>query len=314
MNKTAINKADAKNSKNGSGDPKVLIEKIAAELPESKNKFAQAIVQQDLAKLCGLFPSRVKFRQFVSALVIELNLIAPDVLAGLDARGDAGVGAVRIAAANCALLGMVPGRRFGYVHLIPRKSTVGKGRDKRTVQSVNVEVGFRGWLQMAYESKFLASIYTDVVCKGEKFRYGANERGLRLTHLPELDRDVGSTALRGTLTHAYCQYQTRYGGFSGRVVTRKEIDRVDTADYVWASDYYPMAMKTAIIRASKQWQLTSRMELALSLEDATESGYSQGAPIPAISGVEASGHKFSFDDFGADEEDSEEVPDDRKRE
>lgn len=196
----------------------------------------------------------------MAALLIAVNKLPTDVDSG----------SVMIAAANAASMGLMLGGRYMQAFLIPRKL---KGK-----RVCNLEIGYKGWLELAYQANFLDNIYCDVVLEGEKFSYGANENGFVLRHVPSLERDWSSASLRKSVTHAYCVFKTRTGGRSGFVVSRKQINQIDSGENVWASHFGDMCLKTPVIRAARFWKITRPIGMALELEACAETGREQTAP------------------------------------
>ena len=178
---------------------------------------------------------------------------------------------ILIAVRNAARMGLIPGAIAGECFFIPRSPKA--GQQKR----INCEVGYKGWLQLAYRSEWLENVHREVWLDGEDFDYWVDEKGPHLMHRPELSRDTtNNNEMRRRVLGAYCLYSIRGTDKPGiKFVTRKELDRVDSKANVWASNYVQMVLKTSIIRAAKLWPKTPAISAALHLEDMSEAGVAQ---------------------------------------
>lgn len=172
---------------------------------------------------------------------------------------------------NAAMLGFIPGAAYGHCYFIPHKQ-----RDRQAAPLVQLIIGYRGFLELAYDSGFLLDIHADVVLQGEEFKFWKSAAGPQIEHIVPLERSL----LYDNVVGAYCIYHSKSGGAGIVVVSRSELNKVNTKRNVWASEPIAMCRKTPIRRAAKEWRQTRRLALASELEDAIESESPQRNPIP----------------------------------
>jgi recombination protein RecT len=105
------------------------------------------------------------------------------------------------------------------------------------------------------------------------------------THKPGGETDPAK------LTHAYAVIHTTNGGRLWDVMTRAEVDRIRArsragTDGPWVTDYAEMAKKTVLRRLFKLAPCSAELNLAMTLDDAADSGLPQGIDftIPAEAG------------------------------
>ncbi len=212
----------------------------------------------------GLIPSgSVDPNQWWMAAMIEVNGLPSDV------QPDS----VKVALLNAAYLGLQFGKSLGHAYLVPLRD------GNKTLKRVELWQGYKGIVHLAYETGFLSTIHADVVCEGEVFEYWKDETGPRLKHIPRLDR----TPDRKNIVAVYVIYTTKSGGKGICVTPRSSINKSDKQRDVWNSDYQSMVLKTGILRARREWNLTSRMAHAAYIDEQTERDEAQALPP----GVEA---------------------------
>lgn len=240
-------------------------------LPTPKTPLAQSIVNV-MDRMEPVIHPVLSRQQFATTLVATVNQ--------LDASKVSDAHSLLIAAFNCAAIGLLPGGQLGLAYLIPRK-----GR-------VNLELGYRGLLELAFRNKHLRSVHAECVFTEEPFEWRVTQDGPQLEHRPDPDRDP--TRARELTRLAYCIYHTTQGGHGVRIVTRKQLDKIDSRKHVWASDYYEMARKSAIRRAAKDWQMTIDMMQAMHLDEMAEVGEHQQALPKAAEALETLEVKASY--------------------
>lgn len=134
---------------------------------------------------------------------------------------------------QAAQLGLEPGP-LGHAYLVPRYN----GKTKTT--DVTLQIGYRGYIDLARRSGQIVSIVAREVCDGDQFdfRYGTDEE---ITHRPAL-KDRGE---------AYAYYGVALLADGGRVIhvmSRDDIDRYRARSQAkdsgpWQTDYDAMARK-----------------------------------------------------------------------
>ena len=219
-----------------------------------------------MPQILNCVPSEVAPRQFCIALMSEVNKLKPDVVPA----------SVVLASLHCAFIGLVPGASLGQAYLIPYRL---KGKP-----ICNLVVGYRGYMELAFRANFLKDLHSDVVLDGESFKYWKDENGPRLIHenIP-INRKLKKEAVLG----AYCIYHTIDGGHGMHIVSREQIDAIDTESNVWRSDYVAMCRKTPIRRASKEWRQTTGLAAAVRLDEQLEAGEPQHLDEVKIGDIDA---------------------------
>jgi len=251
----------------------------ALSLPPARNHLAEDVVDkaQSIVKALPVFVSK---QQFATTLVVTCNQLDVDKIS--DSKS------VLISAFNCAAIGLIPGSQLGHAYMIPRK-----GR-------CNLEIGYRGFLELAFRNKHLSQVYGDVVLQGEEFDYWVTTDGPQIMHRPLIDRDP--TQARQTATHAYCVYGTTVGGKGLRVLSRSQLNKIDSQKHVWLSDYFEMARKSALRRAAKDWNCVTQMLYAIDLDEKAELGIKQELLPGVEDAIEEGKTSFSLDDIPDEEE------------
>ncbi len=117
---------------------------------------------------------------------------------------------------NCATLGLLFGPTRGHAYLVPFNK---RGSDKKLV---NLIIGYKGYIELAYRSNFLKTVDTEVVLSGEIFKARMTEGGRKLRHDLPIERRAEKNG--SNVIGAYCIYSTIQGGNGMSVVTKAEID------------------------------------------------------------------------------------------
>lgn len=219
----------------------------AAELIHKKQQMIAAVISKH---------SVVSPEQFLVAACAEVNSLE------MSGRDEFCPVSVVKAVFNCATLGLLFGPTRGHAYLVPfRNRKAGK-----TV--VNLIIGYRGFIELAYRSNFLVSVDTEVILHGETFKSRMTHAGRKLFH----DLPIGRIAKKdgSNVVGAYCIYQARNGGHGISIVSKTEIDAVKKDSETWNFSYPAMARKTAVRRAAKNWSLSESLAAAVHLDEAAE--------------------------------------------
>jgi len=193
-------------------------------------------------------PAGMNVENFMSAVVMEANKLPPNVAPR----------SVADSAMNCAILGLIPGSALGHAYF------VAYGKDNPVCQLI---VGYRGFLELAYNSRFLKSVYAEVVLAGEDFRQYATISGPQIEHEIPLDRAM----IQENVVASYCVWEARGGGRGLSVVPKSELLRIPQRN-VWLSEFSEMSKKTAIRLSSKVWKLSQTLAMAVELDEQAERG------------------------------------------
>lgn len=160
---------------------------------------------------------------------------------------------------QAAQLGLEPGP-LGHAYLVPRYN----GKTKTT--DVTLQIGYRGYIDLARRSGQIVSIVAREVCEGDhfEFEYGTDER---ILHKP---------ALKGR-GDAYAYYGVALLSDGGRVVhvmSREDVEKFRNRSQAkdsgpWATDYDAMSKKTVIRRMVPWLPLSTELAVAVEADDHT---------------------------------------------
>lgn len=147
---------------------------------------------------------------------------------------------------QAASLGLELDPRLGQAYLVPRGN------------SATLQIGVRGWLQMAYNTGKLLSLDLGEVCERDKVVYRRGTDPQLIVEPPFGDR--------GDVVAYYCVAQWAGGGVTIETMTKDEViahrDRFSDAwkrqgaKSPWGTDFDEMAKKTVLSRARKKWPVS----------------------------------------------------------
>ena len=167
---------------------------------------------------------------------------------------------------QCAQLGLEPNTPQGLAYLVPyfNKQT--------NTTECQIQIGYKGLLELMWRSGMVESINADVVYRQEVerglFEY---ESGMRvmLRHKINLLDDIRSDN-NDDIVAAYACATLKSGQVVVRVLTRKELDQARkmsaSGSGPWKEHYKSMALKTAIRRLAS-WVPTTPASEAIAIED-----------------------------------------------
>ena len=146
-------------------------------------------------------------------------------------------------------------------------------------QEVQLQIMYRGYMDLAYRSGKVESIDAEVVRDGEVFEceYGSNKH---LKHIPGDDDEA-------KVVKVYAHATMVGGGEQFVVLGLKQIEQARRASKSggsgpWANYPEEMMKKTAIRRLAKRLPLSPEMMTAATVEEAREAG----VPVPAATDVD----------------------------
>lgn len=231
------------------------------QLPDPRSPAAASLWSR-LDRLPDWIPAEVQQDQFMMAVTAEANRMPQDV----------NPASLCSAAFNCAVVGLMPGPALGHAHFVPFKSG--------STREVQLIVGYKGYLELAYRSGFLAGITCEVVYEGEKCERWNDSNGPQIDHRMSLDRVEDFDKV----VAAYCIYQTQYGyrdivTVGGRELKRLKQKHSRGSMQIWRDNPIEMALKTPIRRAAKRWKLTNQMAKAVYLDEQADRGERQASPV-----------------------------------
>lgn len=171
-------------------------------------------------------------------------------------------------------LGLEPDNSLGHAYLVPFRN-----RQKKT-KDVQLIIGYRGFLDLAWRSQKVVGIDAEVVYSKDHFTY---TRGLNptLEHTPSEDDD------RGERTHAYCIFHLRDGGKVWRVLNRADVMKAKEFSAAgnsgpWKTHEDDMWRKTAVRATAKYAPLSIEIQRAVGIDEQSEVG--QFDPSKVIDG------------------------------
>lgn len=157
---------------------------------------------------------------------------------------------------QASILGFQPVAALGYCYFVPYKN------------SVQFQIGYKGYLNLARRSREIKDVYAEVVHEGDKFEVIL---GLHrdLIHIPTGD-------ISKPITHVYAVVEFKDGGNNFVVLSRAEVERLrrrspmqkETPSGAWNSDYEAMAKAKALKQLAKYMPLTIDAETAISTDEA----------------------------------------------
>lgn len=175
---------------------------------------------------------------------------------------------------QCAQLGLEPNTVLGHAYLVPfntkRKDANGV---ERWIDSVQVIVGYRGFIDLARRSGHIISISAHEVRKNDifDFRYGLDEK---LDHIPALEN-------RGNVVGFYAVAKLKDGGHQFEFMSHGDIIEIMLATKSkgnfgpWKDHFIEMGKKTVIRRLSKMLPLSIEFQTAAALDEKAELGRDQ---------------------------------------
>lgn len=239
----------------------ILADTGRLEIPPPQHEGFAALVQT-ANRLPDYVPAGADKRQLLAAVFAEANKKS---LANCTRQS------VCKTAFNCVVLGLVPGDVLGMAHFVPFKDR------RRNIEECQLIVGYKGWLDLAYDADFLKDVHSEVVLAGEDFKRWNDEAGVHVRHRLGLDHE--ENLQWDKVQAAYCIWHSKNGGSGMEIVGRKALEALKRRGNVWNDNPIAMCLKTPIIRSAKTWRRTRKIMLAGALEDALDAEASQPALV-----------------------------------
>lgn len=141
------------------------------------------------------------------------------------------------AVVQASILGFEPVDQLGYCYLVPYKG------------QVQLQIGYRGWVNLGYRSTRVRAIEAHPVFKEDKFSYAYGTNNF-IEHEPKEQSNI--------LTHAYAIVTLEYGEKIFRVLTKDKIEDLrkrnplqgEKPTKAWATDYDAMACAKVVKKLS----------------------------------------------------------------
>jgi len=140
---------------------------------------------------------------------------------------------------------------------------------------VNFQPGYRGLMQLFYNSSLAKSIIAEEVRENDTFEFDLTS-GTKPIHKYDLRQE------RGEVIAYYCIAELTTGAFTFKVMTKKEVDKHKAkfskagGKSPWVSNYDSMALKTVIIKTLKFMPKSTeleRLESAMYADNKVIKGY-----------------------------------------
>jgi recombination protein RecT len=170
-----------------------------------------------------------------------------------------------------ASLGLEPNTALGHAYLIPFGS------------SVQLIIGYKGYLTLARRSGELSSISSHVVREGDdfEFEYGTDEH---LKHKPARDNT-------SAIIYAYCVAKFKNGSSTFEVMTKADVDAIrarskSAHNGPWVTDYEQMARKTVVRRLMNYLPLSIEIARAAAMDGQNEVGVQDMSEILDVEATE----------------------------
>ena len=161
----------------------------------------------------------------------------------------------------CSQLGLEPNTPLGQAYLIPFKNT------KKGVIECQMQLGYKGLIDLAYRSGEVESIMAECVYENDKFNFSL---GLH----PDIKHDQVLTN-RGEIIAVYAVIKMKNGGYSFKVMSVEDINRhrekysKATGFSPWQTAWEEMAKKTVLKAALKYAPMKSDFFRAVGQEEVT---------------------------------------------
>ncbi len=163
---------------------------------------------------------------------------------------------------TAAQLGLEPGA-LGQAYIIPYYNSKTKSTE------VQLQIGYKGLLDLARRSGEIASISAHVVYANDEFdvEYGLDEK---LKHVPNIDEE------HGEFRAVYAIATLKSGEKQSIVMTKSDVERMRSRskspnDGPWVSDYDAMAKKTALKQLCKYLPASVEIRKAIVVDGTVES-------------------------------------------
>ena len=230
-----------------------------------KHTEVQSVLEKMKIQIAQALPKHLTVErqiQICTTLISRNPKIAECTLTSL-------VGAV----VEASILGFKPTPSLGECYFVPYNRNIGTRSAPKWVKEVQLQIGYRGYINLARRSKELKTIFAECVYADDEFRY---EMGLepKLKHKPKMDSDKNDNDLR----YVYAVAHYKDGGYNFVVLTKKQVENLRMRNPAqkpepsgaWKSDYSEMAKAKVIKKLAKYLPLN---------EDSDEPSLTRGALV-----------------------------------
>lgn len=166
--------------------------------------------------------------------------------------------------------GLYPDQAMGLIYFVPYKG------------KLTYQLGYKGLIQLMYNSGKVKNIFSDRVFEGEQFNYFVDETGQHFTHKPDYNFKTRPEIL------CYSCAVMDDGTVSFHPMERNHIDKIKaivlarTPKSPWSNELYEpeMRKKTAIRRHAKTLPVSIELQQAIDHEEKIEAGEDIKFEIP----------------------------------
>lgn len=158
---------------------------------------------------------------------------------------------------QASILGLEPVSALGQAYFVPYGN------------QVQFQLGYKGYIKLAQNSKEIKMIYAEVVREGDLFEF---ELGLdlKLKHIPKIDASENDK-----ITHAYAVVHYISGGYNFVVLTRNMIESLrkrspsqkNGVSGAWSTDYEAMSKAKAIKQLAKYMPLSVEIQKGIASDE-----------------------------------------------
>lgn len=254
---------------------------MSQELVQQKAKTLQALLEISKKQIEAALPKHLTPDRLLRIAMTEARK-NPMLL---DCTQSSFIGAI----IQTAQLGLEPGGALGHSYLVPFKNK------RAGTQEVQLIVGYRGMMELAYRSPKVSHVMARAVYEGDKFeyRYGMDEK---LDHKPDPD------ATGKDITHVYAIVFLKEGGKIFDVMERKEINAARSRSKSqdsgpWETDFEAMAKKSVVRRMFKFMPVSIELQQAVGIDEAGDRGEQDNGSIIDTTGFTVFSDKNKTDQF-----------------
>lgn len=235
-------------------------------------KSVGALIKDNFKAMASVLPKHMTAERMARIALIETRKNAR--LSQADPASL--IGAIMVA----SQLGLEPGVQ-GMSYLVPYWNS------KRECYEVQLQVGYKGMMELAWRSNRVGSIYPETVRDGDTFsyQYGTDPK---IIHVP-------GSGDRGGITHFYCSAKLVPSGHPQfKVMELAQVEKIrdqhsksgkDKAQgfVPWRDHFEAMGLKTVIRRTCKYLPASPEFLTAIALDEMADAGVAQnlGAHLPS---------------------------------
>lgn len=183
---------------------------------------------------------------------------------------------IALAAYDAATIGL-PVNKLGLVWIVPYGN------------EAKMQIGFKGYIQLAIESGYVLDISADCVYENDRFKYILGSK-------PFIEHEPTMSSERGKLVAVYAVARLVNGLEKPLAMSKSQIDFIRSKSRSgnggpWNTDYDEMAKKTVIKRLCKQLPCVSKLDKIIQAEQLEDDFVSQ-ENSPSNSTIINGNHRF----------------------